>query len=216
MSAWIIDRDHLDLLLTAALAWEIAVPERADDIGRMLWSENLASVAYRYPDDRDGERPGPLEFRDHHATTYRYRPYRGRVDPDVVETAARSLAYQSCEHPGWDTSTARQWITRVQAEAARRIPDYTARYGPVDPQRQAPGERGWYVLIDEHGTRSIGCGDGWDVPDRDVFTRAAALRTAASRTPAYLATDLATDEQVATDEQAPRRARPPRRSGGAR
>lgn len=178
MSAWIVNRDHLDLLVTAALTWEAAVPEQADDIGQMLWSENLASIAYHYPGEQDGDGPGSLQSRTDHAATYHYRPYPGRVDPDVVEAAARSLTYQSCEHPGWSTSAARRWITRMQADATGRILDYTARYGPVDPDRQAPGERGWYIRIDEHGSRSTVCGDAWMVPDHDVFTRAAALRTA--------------------------------------
>lgn len=40
MSAWIVTRDHLDLLLTAALAWHLTPAERADKTGRLLWKEN--------------------------------------------------------------------------------------------------------------------------------------------------------------------------------
>ena len=54
MSAWIVSKDHIDLLVTAALAWEQAVPEQADHIGQMLWRENLESITYCYPDDPDG------------------------------------------------------------------------------------------------------------------------------------------------------------------
>jgi hypothetical protein len=99
MSAWIVSNDHLDLLLTAALAWDLINPAAADDTGRTLWRENLASVAYRYPADRDGERPGPADFRDRDVDTYRFQRYPGRVDPEVVVAAASSLAYQSCERP---------------------------------------------------------------------------------------------------------------------
>lgn len=177
MSAWIVSRDHLDLLLTAAVAWDLTAAEQADETGRMLWKENLASVAYLYPADRDGDRPGPLGFRDRDVDTYRFRCYPGRVDPEVVATAAASLAYQSCEHPGWKASTARQWVTRLHEHASTRIAAYLAEYGPVDPERQAPGEHGWYVLVDQNGNRHNTSGDGWTVPDRGVFTRAAALRT---------------------------------------
>ena len=114
MSAWIVSRDHIDLLLTAALAWQITAPGEADQTGRMLWKENLTSVAHRYPHDRDGARPGPTDFRDRHVDTYRFQPYPGPVDPEVVAAAAASLAYQSCEHPGWTSSTAYRWTTHLR------------------------------------------------------------------------------------------------------
>jgi hypothetical protein len=177
MSAWIVGRNHLDLLITAAVAWGLTRREHADETGRMLWRENLASVAHRYLGDCDGQRPGPADFRDRHVDTYRFRPYPGRVAPEVVATAAACLAYQSCDHPGWPTSAAYSWVARSRTEAEGRVGAYLAEYGPVDPGRQARGERGWYVLIDRNGERSVRAGDGWDVPDRGVFTRAAALRT---------------------------------------
>jgi hypothetical protein len=62
MSAWIVSSDHLDLLLTAALAWDLTIPEHADETGRMLWKENLASAAHRYPTDRDRDRPRPARL----------------------------------------------------------------------------------------------------------------------------------------------------------
>ncbi|GAA4259848.1 hypothetical protein [Dactylosporangium darangshiense] len=178
MSAWIVSRDHLDLLITAAVAWSLTTTGDADDIGRTLWRENLASVAYRYPADRDGTRPAPHGFRDRDVDTYRFRPYPGRIDPEVVTAAAASLEYQSCEHPGWPDSTACRWVHELHAAATVRIPAYLAQYGPVDPNRQGRNENGWYVLIDQHGNRQIRSADGWSVPDRDVFTRAAALRVA--------------------------------------
>lgn len=177
MSAWIVNRDHLDLLLTAALEWDLITGEHADATGRLLWKENLASVAHRYPADRDGHRPGPNGLRDRDVDTYQFRPYPGRVDPEVVAMAAASLIYQSCERPGWAVSDARHWVTRLREQATARIPAYLAEYGPVDPTRQAPGEHGWYVLIDEEGNRTIQSSDGWSVPSRQVFTRAAQLRT---------------------------------------
>ncbi|WP_433616811.1 hypothetical protein ACQP2P_15895 [Dactylosporangium sp. CA-139114] len=181
MSAWIVSRDHLDLLITAALAWGLTSTDETDDIGRTLWRENLASVAYRYPSDRDGTRPAPHGFRDRDVDTYQFRPYPGRVDPDVVTAAAASLEYQSCEHPGWPDSAARRWVHELHAAATVRIPAYLAQYGPVDPHRQGRGECGWYVLVDLKGRRQIRSGDGWSVPDRGVFERAAPLRVTPQR-----------------------------------
>ena len=176
MSAWIVNRNHLDLLLTAALAWGLLDADDANDMGRLLWKENLASVAYRYPADHDGQRPGPRGFRDHDVHTYRFRRYPGRVDPDVVATAADSLAYQSSEHPGWATSTAHRWVTDLTEQALARIPAYLATYGPIDPSRQPPGQRSWYAPMTTNGQQHTYVGDGWNVADRGAFLRAAALR----------------------------------------
>jgi len=176
MSAWIIGSDHLDLLLTAAQSWDLLNPDDADETGRMLWRENLASVAYRYPGDRDGDRPGPIDFTDRDVDSYHFQPYPGPADPEVVEPAAASLAYQSCEHPAWAASPACAFVTRLNTEARNRTSGYIAEHGPVDLALQPPGDRGWYVMVDLQGLRQNVCGDGWHVPDRDVFIRAAALR----------------------------------------
>jgi hypothetical protein len=180
MSAWIVHRDHLDLLLTAAIDWNVITTDQADETGRMLWKKNLTSVAHCYPHDRDGGRPGPDDFRDRDVDTYRYQPYPGRIDPDVIQAAAASLRHQSCEHPGWNDSPAAHWVNQLRRLAADRIPAYLAEHGPVDPQRQAPGETGWYTLTDLSGQQQIVSTDGWTVPDRDVLHRAAALRTGAT------------------------------------
>ncbi|WIN00011.1 hypothetical protein ACTOB_003686 [Actinoplanes oblitus] len=179
MSAWIVNRDHIDLLLTAAVQWKLITAEQADSTGRMLWKENLTSVAHRYPNDHDGDRPGPCDFRDNDVDTYQYRPYPGRIDPEVVTMAAASLTYQSREHPGWAASAACEWVTRLRAQAADQTPAYLATYGPVDLGRQQRGDHGWSERIDADGTRSTHCSDGWSVPDRGVLNRAAALRTGA-------------------------------------
>lgn len=176
MSAWIIGSDHLDLLLTAALSWDLLNPGDADETGRMLWQENLASVAYCYPADRDGDRPGSIDFKDRDVDAHHFQPYPGPVDPEVVEPAAASLAYQSFEHPGWAASPACAFVTRLNTEARDRTSAYIADHGPVDLALQPPGDRGWYVMVDLQGQRQNVCGDGWHVPDRDVFIRAAALR----------------------------------------
>jgi len=102
MSAWIVSREHIDVLVTAL---EPESQGKGDEIGRMLWRECLTSVAYRYPRDRDGERPGPVDFRDADVTTYTWTK---RVVPGCwVYKAAACYSYQSCEHPGWESSQAK-------------------------------------------------------------------------------------------------------------
>lgn len=186
-----VSRDHIDLLVTAAAAWNLldidpdvdleADPDvdRADDVGRLMWRGNLAGVAYRYPADRDTGRPGPVPFRDSDVDEYRFRPYPGRVDPDVVGAAARSLAYQSEAHPGWVDSGACRWVIRLQVEAATRACAYAAEHGQVDLDLQPPGEASWHVFTVD-GRQAVYSIDGWMVAGRDVFIRAAAVRRPAT------------------------------------
>jgi hypothetical protein len=177
VSAWIVHRHQLDLLLTAAIAWQIVDADSADNTGRTLWAENLASVAYLYPHSRDGVRPGPDDFRDHDVTAYTFRSYPGRVDPDVVLSAAESLTCQSSQHPGWASSAARTWVDRLAAEADRRSPAYATEHGTVDRHSPPARAQGWYEVFTGDGRPELRCTDGWAVRDRDVFIHATAART---------------------------------------
>src|SRR5215207_2079319 len=96
MSAYVVNRGHIDALVRVALegpadrgpkypgdGWTFHYfytgDERydvdrvsADDIGRMLWTENVRSVAARYPKDGPNDRPGPVDFTDAEAEAYQY------------------------------------------------------------------------------------------------------------------------------------------------
>ncbi len=104
MSMFIVSREHIDHLVTAIIRAEL-VSMTPDEIGRMLWVENLESAKYRYPNDKDGECPGPIDFRDGDAYSYTYTE-RPELDPATLATSIRSYRYQACEHPGWTRSEA--------------------------------------------------------------------------------------------------------------
>lgn len=111
MSAWIVSKTHIDALVHAGIDAEMVRPDEADEFGRMLWRENLASVAHRYPYDKDGERPGPISFRDADVDTYTFEyldggPGASRKAPGVVYMAAACYDYQTCKHPEYDGSKA--------------------------------------------------------------------------------------------------------------
>lgn len=139
MSAWIVSKNHIDVLITAALAWELVVQEQADEKGRMLWEECRISVAYLYPDEKEGEwpgpwnldesRPGPKGLTRADIQAYAFTPIEGMVDPEVVHYAARSLRYQSCEHPGWATSEAFQLSHQLIEAGWSMIGDHRRRHG---------------------------------------------------------------------------------------
>jgi hypothetical protein len=121
MSAWIVSKRHIDYLVTAAVANEIVPYSKANETGRMLWKENLLSVAYRYPRDGDGGRPGPASFRDAHVDTYEWEPMPILSGNALGKTIA-CLSYQSCEHPDWEQSEAHNLLVRL-----RPAEDTTAR-----------------------------------------------------------------------------------------
>ena len=121
MSAWIVSRAHIDVLVQGLCEGEHVTHLDPDEVGRVLWRECLASVAYRYPGDGDGERPGPIDFRDGDVETYAYRRPARRIDPSGLLYAIGCYQYQSCEHPGWTGSDAERWTTRLR-EALQRNP----------------------------------------------------------------------------------------------
>lgn len=88
-----------------------------------LLSENLASLSYRYPDDKPS----------HAASFDTYAPIEAAERIAVMETPKLHIiklchhyAYQSCEHPGWKDSNAKRIIDAVEAHAVHHLPGYDA------------------------------------------------------------------------------------------
>jgi hypothetical protein len=108
VSAWIISRKHIDLLVTVIIRSEIVATggKTPTEIGRTLWQENHNSVNYRY----DENTPTP---------TYTHQPYAvPPADATWYLFALKQIdcyRYQSCEHPGWAESEANT-ITQALAE----------------------------------------------------------------------------------------------------
>jgi hypothetical protein len=142
VSAWIVGRAHIDVLVQALCEGEY-VTDDPDSVGRVLWRENLRSVAARYPGDGDGERPGPIDFRDSDVDTYTYRRPRNRPSLEALLVAIGCYGYQSCEHRGWESSTAQMWMA-------------TLRQAVLDAGTKEPGagshmEAWGYSEADVHG-----------------------------------------------------------------
>lgn len=114
MSAWIVDRAHIDVLVQALAEGEHVTDVDPDEIGRELWRENLRSILARYPYTSDGERPGACGFRDSDVEVYTYRRPSRRIDPSGVLYAVGCYQYQSCEHGGWEASRAYAWTTALR------------------------------------------------------------------------------------------------------
>ena len=120
MSAWIVSRAQIDALVLAGIqfrvpfdpatsAGRIPTPAELAAAGTALWTENHRSVNHRY--DEDTAVPD-------------YTPALPEVllDPVAVVKLIACYAYQSCEHPGWDTSASADFCTRLREAVLAGLP----------------------------------------------------------------------------------------------
>ena len=151
MSAFMVDKVHIDALVTAAmelvpgehdsgLRWyvddaskpggyelkelHLLDSTRASEVGQMLWAENLASIHARYPDteETDSNYPGPADFESSEVARYVWQSVPGIIDPLAVIDALSCYEYQSCEHEGWKTSEAKVFCDALQSKMIRQLP----------------------------------------------------------------------------------------------
>ena len=129
MSAFIVDPAHIQAIVRFALTpdyqahiafsyysrlqQERIYPD-ATELGQLLTDANVESVSYRYNRPSD-----PIPFT-------RDAPFSSRPIISAVQCikACDCLAYQSCEHPGWDSSDANAALQAIKHEACKRLPDY--------------------------------------------------------------------------------------------
>ncbi len=142
MSAYMVDRDHIAYLVSAALSrsfnssstfyWmhdgksknlHCADLEGASKLGQMLWDENFASVTARYPDAAFDELPGEIGENFVYGA---HDPIYGKFDPVQVIKACHCYQYQSCEHEGWEESEACAFIETLIDCATHALPGYDA------------------------------------------------------------------------------------------
>lgn len=168
MSAYIVDRNHIVYLLTAAMSrrlnscggtfsWyagerpnlkrgELSSTDyrRAVEVANMLWSENVKSVRDRY-DHRGDDLPGPND-RNYTVTL---ADFNGTVwdstEPVQVLKACDCYEYQSCEHDGWPASEAHAFIEGLRGRAWRALVGYDdAKWGAPAPK---PGCKNLSAMI---------------------------------------------------------------------
>lgn len=154
MSAWIVSREHIDLLVSfgasgyraryagdgRGASWVVEDPAETpwpqwtyrdirhpvevdgehlsgvDFAGRLLWTENVKSIHYRYPDTLEdgGDYPGPVDFSAGEAMGYTHTAHAYRLTPLEAIHACDCLDYQSCEHPEWRTSEAYRCLQAIR------------------------------------------------------------------------------------------------------
>ncbi len=141
MSAYICNPEQFALL--AVYAYKQELVERPEDIAEMLARENIASVAYRYPDDADGGRCGTyLEMDEDIVKAARIwvdhyldkSPIGFNLASNaIIWNACDHLEYQSCEHDGWLTSDARNLLQQIRQHIGKK-PLGDVAWGWTDPE----------------------------------------------------------------------------------
>lgn len=163
MSAFVVSKDHIDAMVQAGLSgssfkltWRHdgehheLTHANADQVGAMLWAENVASVEHRYSppgreaiygegweSEADFDLPGkyrvetiapgvaPIEVPEWIGG---YTFPLGRVKqlaPVAVLKAIDCFEYQSCEHPEWEGSEARAFCEALRDDMIGRLPGYS-------------------------------------------------------------------------------------------
>lgn len=133
MSAYIVDHDHIDALLSYAIEHHVTYvtpdtkklieikKENATEIGRILLDENERSVRYRYPDCGPEDLPGTI---GEDSASYKFRswPLRSPLSAMTILNACDGFDYQACETDDYDQSLAAVIINRIRGWAIRRLP----------------------------------------------------------------------------------------------
>jgi len=123
MSAFIVNHNHISALVRWACRANVSVycgtpsrhldiPGNEQEICDLLLGENVTSFNYRYRQSVEDRM-----IYDAFATSLR---------PIDVIKACHCLEYQSCEHDGWEASTAKAIVEAVEAAAIRALPGYEA------------------------------------------------------------------------------------------
>ena len=138
MSAFVVSKAHIDSIVQAAktcnagyrrgsltFRGQTVDTTTGNALGRELWQENVASVLYLYPHDTMDTMPGPRGM-DHESILSYHCPVFA-TKPFLAVAALKALdcyEYQSCEHPGWETSEAREFVERMRGCLIGMLPGY--------------------------------------------------------------------------------------------
>lgn len=133
MSAWIVSRDTIDLLVSASLqakrqghlSGDLSLLSD-DELGKLLWTENLRSVQHRYPSE------------DLELDAYEFQSVFPLPPDAALVKAVHYYEYQSCEHAEWSSSAAHDLCQRLIGWLTTRMPGYDAAPWVWErPQRRA-------------------------------------------------------------------------------
>lgn len=116
MSAFICNHSHITALAVHAARNRLLGYRDANQVGEMLHAENVKSMNYRC---HEATRPG--------FTICEWAAFHPFPQAQILK-AAHCLRYQSCEHPGWERSPARQLLDEILGQYADESADHLPGY----------------------------------------------------------------------------------------
>jgi len=134
VSAYIVDHDHIDALLSYAIQHEVRYvangacieigKANATEIGRILLDENERSVRHRYPGCDADELPGTI---GQNSAIYKFRRWPALVPLPAMTIlkACGGFDYQACETDDYEQSLAAIIIRAIRSYAISRLPGYS-------------------------------------------------------------------------------------------
>lgn len=113
MSAWLVSKEHIDVLVTAAISLGLVEEDLASNVGNGLWQENAKSLRYRY-DDADEFWDLPVDG----GYSFEPRPVESLF---YVNHQVHCYNYQACEHPDYRGSSARRFVEEIIAAMEEKL-----------------------------------------------------------------------------------------------
>ena len=105
MSAWIVSKHHIDVLVDGAVRLGVIYPEDRLIVGRMLTNANKKSIRARYGADDEGAA---------RVKTYRYSPSGHPISDVSLYKQVGCYEYQTCEYDGFENGPAYRLTTTMR------------------------------------------------------------------------------------------------------
>lgn len=149
MSTWLVSPHHIDLLVSAAIDYrisarftneggtELVTEANGQACGRLLWSENIRSLCYRYNLAGTEEERGYLDA----LAGYQFRRHAG-IRASAVAAALACYDYQACECPDYRQTAASLFVGQLQQAVGKKPQGYDAEPWGFDSAEQVHAAQG--------------------------------------------------------------------------
>jgi hypothetical protein len=140
MSAFVVNKEHIDLIVSTMIelkvyvrnplggdSYNYAAEWSADDLGRVLWGQNVKSVQGRYPAEQFAD-----DYRD--VSAYTFKRYHG-LKWGPIGTLVSSLDYQCCDADDWETTLAFHYLTKLNEYLVKKLPGTGEAPGGAYPDK---------------------------------------------------------------------------------
>ena len=147
MSAWLVSKKHIDIIITAALfanrgntfrwyfegKWRELRLDNADEIGQMLINQNADSVGTKYESTPSTELPGDI---DNAILPYHYSRPAGDVTAIQAVKLINSYQYQASETGDWLKTESFKFTQSLKETLITMLKGYDEAPWQVNPRRK--------------------------------------------------------------------------------